>query len=155
MRLFFLLFLIFPLLELALLIRVGSSIGVLPTLGLLVLGGIIGILLMRLAGFSTAWRARERIARGEVPEREMLQGLVMVIGGGLIFLPGFISDLLGLLILFPPTRRLMLKQLQRRVEAQVQRQRAFRQDFEQGSPPPPPGPQRPNVIEGEWERRDK
>ncbi|MFC3606609.1 FxsA family protein [Stutzerimonas tarimensis] len=155
MRFFFLLFLLFPLAELALLIRVGSAIGVLPTLGLLVLGGVIGVLLMRLAGFSTAWRARERIARGELPEREMLQGLVMVIGGGLIFLPGFLSDLLGLLVLFPPTRRMMLGLLQRKVELQVQRQRAFRQDFENNTPPHPQRPQRPDVIEGEWERRDK
>ncbi|MGE4405257.1 FxsA family protein [Pseudomonas sp.] len=150
MRIFFVLFLLFPLAELYVLIKVGSSIGALATILLLVLSGIAGILLLRLAGFATAWRARERLARGELPEREMLQGLMMAIGGGLLFLPGFISDVLALLVLFPPTRNLLLRTLNRRIEAQVRRQRAFADDLQARS-----GPQRPNVIEGEWERRDR
>ena len=89
MRIFFVLFLLFPLAELFVLIKVGSSIGALATIMLLVLSGIAGVLLLRLAGFATAWRARERLARGELPEREMLQGLMIAIGGGLLFLPGF------------------------------------------------------------------
>jgi UPF0716 protein FxsA len=80
----------------------------------------------------------------------MLQGLMMAIGGGLLFLPGFISDGLALLVLFPPTRNLLLRALNRRIEAQVRRQRAFADDLQARS-----GPQRPNVIEGEWERRDR
>jgi UPF0716 protein FxsA len=154
MRIFFLLFLLFPLAELALLIQVGSSIGVLPTILLLVISGMAGILLLRLAGFATAWRARERLARGELPEQEMLQGLMMAIAGGLLFLPGFLSDIIALLVLFPPSRRLFLGMLGRRIEAQAQRQRAFSDDLRRQSEPSP-GNTRPNVIEGEWERRDK
>ncbi|EWC42946.1 membrane protein FxsA [Pseudomonas stutzeri] len=150
MRIFFVLFLLFPLAELYVLIKVGSSIGALATILLLVLSGIAGILLLRLAGFATAWRARERLARGELPEREMLQGLMMAIGGGLLFLPGFISDVLALIVLFPPTRNFLFRMINRRIEAQVRRQRAFADDLQARS-----GPQRPNVIEGEWERRDR
>ncbi|EIK53111.1 phage T7 F exclusion suppressor FxsA [Stutzerimonas stutzeri TS44] len=150
MRIFFVLFLLFPLAELYVLIKVGSSIGALATILLLVLSGIAGVLVMRLAGFATAWRARERLARGELPEREMLQGLMLALGGGLLFLPGFISDVLALLILFPPTRNLLLRTINRRIEEQVRRQRAFADDLQARS-----GPQRPNVIEGEWERRDR
>ncbi|MCW3148295.1 membrane protein FxsA [Stutzerimonas stutzeri] len=150
MRIFFVLFLLFPLAELYVLIKVGSSIGALATILLLVLSGIAGILLLRLAGFATAWRARERLARGELPEREMLQGLMMAIGGGLLFLPGFISDVLALVVLFPPTRNFLFRLINRRIEAQVRRQRAFADDLQARS-----GPQRPNVIEGEWERRDR
>lgn len=146
MRIFLFLFLSFPVLELAVLIKVGSAIGVLATLLLLVLSGLGGVLLMRLAGFATAWRARERIARGELPEREMLQGVLMAFAGGLLILPGFLSDVLALLLLFPPSRQLMLGTLQRRVEARVRRQRPF-----EGGPTQ----QRPDVIEGEWERRDR
>ena len=154
MRIFLLLFLLFPLAELALLIKVGSSIGVLPTILLLIISGMAGILLLRLAGFATAWRARERLARGELPEREMLQGLMMAIAGGLLFQPGFLSDIVALLVLFPPTRRLFLNFLGRRVEAQAQRRRAFADDLRQQQERHA-GSQRPNVIEGEWERRDK
>ena len=150
MRIFFVLFLLFPLAELYVLIKVGGSIGALATILLLVLSGIAGILLLRLAGFATAWRARERLARGELPEREMLQGLMMAIGGGLLFLPGFISDVLALVVLFPPTRNFLFRQINRRIEAQVRRQRAFADDLQAR-----PNPQRPNVIEGEWERNDR
>ncbi|MCQ4319706.1 FxsA family protein [Stutzerimonas stutzeri] len=154
MRIFLLLFLLFPLAELALLIKVGSSIGVLPTILLLIISGMAGILLLRLAGFATAWRARERLARGELPEREMLQGLMMAVAGGLLFLPGFLSDIVALLVLFPPSRKLFLSFIGRRVEAQAQRRRAFADDLRQQQERHA-GPQRPNVIEGEWERRDK
>ncbi|AEA85181.1 membrane protein FxsA [Pseudomonas stutzeri] len=150
MRIFFVLFLLFPLAELFVLIKVGSSIGALATIMLLVLSGIAGVLLLRLAGFATAWRARERLARGELPEREMLQGLMMAIGGGLLFLPGFISDVLALIVLFPPTRNFLFRQINRRMEAQMRRQRAFADDLQARA-----NPQRPNVIEGEWERRDQ
>ncbi len=150
MRIFFVLFLLFPLAELYVLIKVGGSIGALATILLLVLSGIAGILLLRLAGFATAWRARERLARGELPEREMLQGLMMAIGGGLLFLPGCISDVLALVVLFPPTRNFLFRQINRRIEAQVRRQRAFADDLQARS-----NPQRPNVIEGEWERNDR
>ncbi len=150
MRIFFVLFLLFPLAELYVLIKVGGSIGALATILLLVLSGIAGILLLRLAGFATAWRVRERLARGELPEREMLQGLMMAIGGGLLFLPGFISDVLALVVLFPPTRNFLFRQINRRIEAQVRRQRAFADDLQARS-----NPQRPNVIEGEWERNDR
>ncbi len=150
MRIFFVLFLLFPLAELYVLIKVGSSIGALATILLLVLSGIAGVLLLRLAGFATAWRARERLARGELPEREMLQGLMMAIGGGLLFLPGFISDVLALIVLFPPTRNFLFRQINRRIEAQMRRQRAFADDLQARS-----NPQRPNVIEGDWERDDR
>lgn len=154
MRIFLLLFLLFPLAELALLIQVGSSIGVLATLLLLVLGGVSGIVLMRFAGFATAWRARERLARGELPEREMLQGMMMVFAGGLLFLPGFISDLVALLLLFPPSRQLFLGILGRRIDDQARRRRAFADDLRRQQEQQAGG-QRPNVIEGEWERRDQ
>ena len=77
MRIFFVLFLLFPLAELFVLIKVGSSIGALATILLLVLSGIAGVLLLRSAGFATAWRARERLARASCSSVKMLQGLMM------------------------------------------------------------------------------
>lgn len=149
MRVVLFLFLLFPLLELAVLIQVGSAIGVLPTLLLVVGTAILGSVLLRVAGVATAWRARERLARGELPEQEMLEGLLIAVGGGLLLLPGFISDAFGLLCLLPFTRRLLLRDLRRRAEAQALRQRAFADDLAARS-----GPTRPHVIEGEFERRD-
>lgn len=154
MRAFLLLFLLFPLLELAVMIKVGSAIGVLPTLLLIVLGVVVGGLVLRLAGVATAWRARERLARGELPELEMLDGLLVAIGGGLLLLPGFVSDLLAIPCLLPFTRHLLLERLRRRTEEQALRQRAFFDDLAARSGQSRPDASRPNVIEGEYERRD-
>jgi len=74
MRVFFLLFLVFPLLELFVLIRVGSSIGASATLLLVLASGVFGVVCMRLAGLTTALNVRQRMAQGEVPNREMLNG---------------------------------------------------------------------------------
>lgn len=150
MPVFFLLFLLFPFLELALLIKVGGVIGVLPTLLLLIGSAILGSMLLRVAGLATALRAREKLARGERPEQEVLEGMLIALGGGLLLLPGFISDVFGLLCLLPFTRRLMLRRILARMEEQAMRQRAFADDLAARS-----GPSQPNVIEGEFERRDQ
>lgn len=149
MRVFFLLFLLFPFLELALLIKVGGVLGVLPTLLLLVGAAILGSLLLRVAGLATALRAREKLARGEMPEQEMLEGMLIAIGGGLLLLPGFISDAIGLLCLLPLTRRLIVRRLLARLQEQALRQTAFADSLNPGG-----SPSRANVIEGEFERRD-
>lgn len=147
---------LFPLLELALLIKVGSAIGAIATLSLVILSGIIGILLMRLAGLPMALQARERIARGGLPEREMLQGLVMFIGGMLLFIPGLTSDFLGLLILFPPARQCLLRILFRRLEAHVRKQESeFFSQAARDMGAARREQQASQIIEGEWQRKDK
>lgn len=150
MRAFFFLFLLFPLIELALIIKVGSVIGVLPVLLLIIATGVLGVVLLRVAGVATAWRARERLARGELPEQEMLEGLLIAVGGGLLLVPGFISDVFGLLCLLPFTRRLLVGKLRRKAEEQALRQRAFAEDLAART-----HAQRPNVIEGEYKRHDQ
>jgi UPF0716 protein FxsA len=149
MRVFLLLFLLFPLLELTLIIKVGGAIGVLPTLLLIIGSAVLGSVLLRVAGIATALRARERLARGELPEQEMLEGLLIAVGGGLLLLPGFISDIFGLLCLLPFTRRLLVNKLRQRAAEQALRQRAFADDLQTRT-----GQRPPNVIEGEFEHRD-
>jgi UPF0716 protein FxsA len=149
MRAFLFLFLLFPIIELALIIKVGSSIGVLSTLLLIIGSAVLGTVLLRLAGIATALRARERLSRGEMPEQEMLEGLFMALGGGLLLLPGFISDFLGLLCLLPFTRRFIVGKVRARAAEQAERQRAFFDDAAARS-----GQTRPNVLEGEYERRE-
>lgn len=148
MRVFAFLFLLFPLIELAVLIKVGSVIGVFPTLLLLVATALLGSFMLRIAGVATAWRARERLARGELPEQEMLEGLMIAVGGGLLLLPGFISDLFGLVCIIPFTRHLIIRRVLQRAARQAERQRAFSDDPLARNQP------RHNVIEGEYERRD-
>lgn len=155
MRAFLFLFLLFPLVELALLIQVGSAIGIFPTLLLVIGSAVLGSVLLRVAGLATAWRARERLARGELPEQEMLEGLLIAVGGGLLLLPGFISDIFGLLCLLPVTRRALVDRLRRRALEQALRQRAFADDPQMQAGASRPDGERPNLIEGEFERRDR
>ncbi|EKG30675.1 MULTISPECIES: FxsA family protein [Pseudomonas syringae group] len=164
MRVFLLLFLLFPVLELFLLVRVGMSIGFLWTFLLVVATSMLGLFVMRVAGFATALRARESLARGELPAQEMLEGLMVAVGGGLLLLPGFISDILGVICLLPITRRLLINKVRRRAEDQAMRQRAFADDLQTQANHGPAShrpsaihqPTRePDVIEGEFEHRDK
>jgi UPF0716 protein FxsA len=164
MRVFLFLFLLFPVIELALLIKVGGAIGVLPTLLLVIATAILGSVLLRVAGVATAWRAREKLARGELPEQEMLEGLLIAVGGGLLLLPGFISDIFGVVCLIPFSRRLLVAKLRQRAAEQAMRQRAFADDLAARAGQTRPGESRPNaaqpnasrpnVLEGEYERRD-
>ncbi|QKF49630.1 FxsA family protein [Pseudomonas graminis] len=156
MRVFLLLLLLFPVLELFVLVKVGMSIGFLPTFLLVVAGSMLGVFVVRIAGVATALSARQSLARGELPAQQMLDGLMMTIGGGLLVLPGFISDVLGLLFLMPFTRRLIVGKVRNRAEAQAARQRAFAENMHAanstGSMHPGaarPEARRPEVIEGE------
>jgi UPF0716 protein FxsA len=110
-----LLFIIVPIAELAVIIQVGEAIGVWWTIGLLVADSLLGSMLMRSQG-RAAWRALgEAIRAGRPPAREVLDGTLVVFGGALLITPGFISDVLGLLLLLPPTRAVVRRVLVRRL----------------------------------------
>ena len=99
-----LLFIVVPLAELAVIIEVGQAIGVGPTIAILLLDSILGGYLLRAQG-RVAWRRfNDTVRTGRVPHREALDGALVIFGGALLLTPGFITDLLGLLLLIPPTR---------------------------------------------------
>ncbi|MBG8560083.1 MULTISPECIES: FxsA family protein [Pseudomonas] len=151
MRAFLLLFLLFPVLELYVFFKVSTAIGFFPALLLIIAGSALGVLVVRVAGLATALRARASLQRGELPAEDMFHGLMLALGGGLLLLPGFISDVIGLIVLLPFSRRLLANKLRQRAEAQAMRQRAFGDDPFNA---PPGAPRQPNVIEGEYEKRD-
>ena len=111
----FLLFIIVPLAELYVIIQVGQAIGVLPTIALLLLDSILGSWLMRSQG-RTAWaRFTTATQAGRPPAREVLDGALVLLGGAFLLTPGFLTDILGFGLLFPPTRALARRVLARRV----------------------------------------
>ena len=99
-----LLFIVVPLAELAVIIQVGQAIGVLPTIAILLADSILGGILMRAQGRAAWRRFNEAMRAGRMPHREALDGALVIFGGALLLTPGFISDILGLLLLIPPTR---------------------------------------------------
>jgi UPF0716 protein FxsA len=100
-------FLIFVVAEMAALILLGKSLGVLPTILLVLGGGIAGAWLARWQGLRTAMQARERMDQGVMPTKEMTDGLLIAVAAVLLIIPGVITDVLGLALLFPPTRSLL------------------------------------------------
>lgn len=106
-RLPFFLFLVFPLIEIYLLILVGSIIGAGLTLFLCISTAVIGGILVRQQGFSTLSSLQAAMARGEVPALEMLEGVILFVCGILLMIPGFLTDILAFLVLIPSLRRLL------------------------------------------------
>jgi UPF0716 protein FxsA len=108
-----LLFIVVPIAELYVIIKVGEAIGVWPTLALLFLDAILGSLLLRYQGRGAWRRFNEALAQRRFPGREVADGLLIVIGGTLLLAPGFITDVFGLLLLIPPSRAIARALLRR------------------------------------------
>ena len=101
------LFIVVPIAELYVLIQIGQAIGILPTIALLILDSILGAALMRSQGRAAWMRFNRALAEGRVPGREVIDGALVIFGGALLLTPGFLSDILGLILLLPPTRALV------------------------------------------------
>jgi UPF0716 protein FxsA len=110
-----LLFIVVPIAELVVVIQVGQAIGVWWTIALLIADSILGAVLMRAQGRAAWRRFNEAMQAGRVPAREVLDGALVMFGGLLLLTPGFITDILGLLLLIPPTRALVRGVLGRRL----------------------------------------
>ncbi len=117
--LFVVVFLVVPLVELAVLIQVGSAIGALNTIALLVLMGVVGGWLMKREGLGVVRRVQAQLRAGRVPTTEVVDGFLILFGGALMLTPGFLSDALGLALLIPPVRALVRAGLARRLRVQV------------------------------------
>jgi len=107
-------FIVVPIAELAVLIQIGQAIGVWWTIALLVVDAILGSLLARSQSRSVWRRFNEALRSGRAPAREVMDGALVVFGGALLLTPGFLSDILGVLLLLPPTRALVRAALARR-----------------------------------------
>lgn len=141
-RILFLVFLVVPLVEIYLLIKVGGLIGALPTVFLVVFTAVLGAFLLRMQGLSTLARVQAALARGELPAMEILEGAVLLVAGALLLTPGFFTDTLGFLALVPNIRRAALRALLRRLQGRL-------------FPHPPPGAgEGPRVLDGEWRREE-
>jgi UPF0716 protein FxsA len=101
------LFVLVPLVELVLLLRVGQWLGVLPTVALVAATGVMGAWLVRTEGVRTMARFQEQLARGELPGKVLMDGAAILVGGTLLLTPGVLTDVVGFALLFPPTRSLL------------------------------------------------
>jgi UPF0716 protein FxsA len=113
------LFIVVPLAELYVILKVGDAIGVLPTIALLAADSVLGSLLLRAQGRAVWRRFNETLAGGGMPHREVMDGVLVIFGGAFLITPGFLTDVVGLILLLPPTRALVRRLLVRRLGRRV------------------------------------
>ncbi len=156
-----LLFIIIPLVELYVIIAVGEEIGAFWTVILVLLTAVIGVNLLRIQGMSTLMRAQRNMAQGTIPAMEMIEGIALAVAGVLLITPGFITDSIGFLLLFPASRQAIIRYIMARstVRTGFRGQSAqWQSDHRPQTPDSEPAEKKPpkvgRTIEGEYRRED-
>ena len=109
-----LLIIVVPLIEIYLFIKIGSQIGAFNTISLILVTAILGIIYARYEGFNTLRSGIKQLMKNEVPIYEMISGAALAFAAILLIIPGFATDLLGLLLIFPVSRKFFLKRLSKK-----------------------------------------
>ncbi|AAF95837.1 TPA: FxsA family protein [Vibrio cholerae] len=146
------LFIAVPVIEIALFIQVGGVLGVWPTIALVLLTAIVGASLVRSQGLQTLLTVQQRLAQGQLPAQQILEGVMLAVAGVLLLTPGFFTDILGMLVLLPAPRAYFAKQLMSRVV--VGNIHASGAGFEQPNPFHDRANPNGTTYEGEFERKD-
>lgn len=140
-------FITVPLAEIAVFIELGGLIGLGWTLALIVLTAIAGTWMLRWQGFAVLSRAQRELDQNRVPVYEVFEGLCLLLAGALLLTPGFLTDTLGALLLLPPIRTLLYRNVRKRIEAHIVART--------GAPGDGPGPGgRPPTIDVDFEEVD-
>ncbi|HEX2086271.1 MAG TPA: FxsA family protein [Solirubrobacteraceae bacterium] len=113
------LFITVPILELFVIIQIGREIGAWSTIAILIADSVLGSLLMRSQGRAAWRRFNEALSAGRPPAREVLDGVLIIFGGALLLTPGFVTDVVGLTFLLPPTRAVLRRMLVRRLAGRM------------------------------------
>ncbi|MEM7080353.1 MAG: FxsA family protein [Pseudomonadota bacterium] len=159
-----LIFFLTPIAEMYLLIEVAGYIDAWPTIGLVMLTAVIGVALLKRQGLATLTRGMGKLNEGQVPAREMAEGLLLAVAGALLVTPGFITDVVGFTLLFPPSRIWIAQRMLKRVHIQgfagptgfdADPRAGPHDPLREGPRPGAPGATEPGVtIEGEYQQRD-
>ena len=130
---FVLLFIIgIPLIEIYLMIKVGGTIGALNTIFLIFFTAITGIFLARLEGFRTLRSGFQQVIRSEMPIYEIISGAALAFAALLLIIPGFVTDIIGFLLIFPFTRKILIKNLSSKFDKKEKKKEDFIEgDFEE------------------------
>jgi len=114
-----LIFILVPLLELYVLIKIGGYLGAFQTVALVVLTALLGVALARFEGIRTLQQIRQSLSQGMVPAEEMIDGVLIFVGGVLLITPGVLTDLFALILLIPYTRTIFKRWLRRRFDRMI------------------------------------
>ena len=112
-----------PLIEIYLFIKIGSYIGAFNTVSLILITAIVGIIYARYEGFNTLRSGMSQLIKNEIPVYEIISGAALAFAALLLILPGFATDLMGLILIFPPTRKLILKNFSKKYTSKNQKKK--------------------------------
>ena len=112
-----------PLIEIYLFIKIGSYIGAFNTVSLILITAIVGIIYARYEGFNTLRSGISQLIKNEIPIYEIISGAALAFAALLLILPGFATDLMGLILIFPPTRKLILKNFSKKYRSKNQKKK--------------------------------
>jgi UPF0716 protein FxsA len=157
----FLVFLVTPVVEIAVFIKVGGLIGTQATVAIVLFNAILGAALLRSQGLTTLRRAQESLERGEPPVEAVVDGVGLIVAGALMITPGLVTDAIGFLLLIPPLRRWVTMALFRRLaRSSMVHFQVLHSSHHTGPHTGPSGfgpqPQtNETIIDGEWEVVDE
>ena len=114
-----------PLIEIYLFIKIGSQIGALNTIALILITAIVGVAYARYEGFNTLKSGMSQLMRNEVPIYEIISGATLTFAALLLILPGFATDLLGILLVFPLTRKLIIQSFSKNFRSKKDKEKGF------------------------------
>ena len=130
MNTFLLLIISLPIIEIYLFIKIGSQIGAFNTISLIFITAFLGIIYARYEGFNTLKSGMSQVINNELPIYEIISGAALAFAALLLILPGFATDFLGLFIIFPPTRKLILKKVSNKHSQSNKKQDYINGEFE-------------------------
>ena len=128
MNAFLLLIILVPIIEIYLFIEIGGKIGAFYTISLIFLTAFVGIYYAKYEGFNTLRSGMSQMMRNELPLYEIVSGAALAFGALLLIIPGFATDLIGFLMIFPPTRKIILNKYSKKYT----KERKFKEDFIEG-----------------------
>ena len=114
-----------PLIEIYLFVKIGSYIGAFNTVSLILITAIVGIIYARYEGFNTLRSGISQLIKNEIPVYEIISGAALAFAALLLILPGFATDLMGLILIFPPTRKLILKNFSKKYTSKNQKKKDY------------------------------
>jgi UPF0716 protein FxsA len=157
-RLLFIFFIVVPVIEIAVIMQVGSLLGTWPTVAIIIFTAWFGAKKVREQGLATLNSVQTKMTQGEMPSDEIIGGLMLLIAGVLLLTPGFVTDALGLALLFEPVRQRITKAVQKHFIVAQRSQQVFTQEFEyqvvETNNEIEQSPERGNTIEGDFERKN-
>ena len=130
MNALFLLIISIPLIEIYLFIKIGGHIGAFNTISLILITAVVGVIYARYEGFNTLRSGFSQLVRNEVPIYEIISGAAIAFAALLLIIPGFATDLIGLVLIFPPTRKLLMSSFSKKYSKGVKRKNFIEGEFE-------------------------